>query len=152
MKIEEKLKELGIDLPEVGKASGNYLPAKVVGNLVFCSGNGPRINAGEIATGRVGKDLTLEEGYEAAKWCAINCLSCIKSVIGSLDRIDEIIQVRGFVTSAPDFTQQPSVINGASDLLIKLFGEKGRHARAALGVPTSPGNIAVEVEMIVKIK
>jgi enamine deaminase RidA (YjgF/YER057c/UK114 family) len=151
MKIEEKLKELGIDLPEVGKASGNYLPAKVVGNLVFCSGNGPVKNGVEI-TGRVGKELTLEEGYEAAKWCAICCLSCIKSVIGSLDRIDEIIQVRGFVTSAPDFTQQPSVINGASDLLIKLFGEKGRHARAALGVPTSPGNIAVEVEMIVKIK
>ena len=105
-----------------------------------------------VYIGKVGKELTLEEGYEAAKICAINCLSAVKSVIGSLDRIDEIIQIRGFVNSAPEFTRQPEVINGASELLVKLFGEKGKHVRSAVGTSILPNNIPVELEMIVKVK
>ena len=152
MQIEAKLKELGLNLPEVPKPVAEYIPAKIVGNLVFCSGQGPIKEGVPVYIGRLGKELTVEEGYETAKICAINCLSAVKSVIGSLDRIDEIIQIRGFVNSAPEFTRQPEVINGASELLVKLFGEKGKHVRLAVGTSILPNNIPVELEMILKIK
>ena len=152
MKIENKLKELGLSLPEVPKPVAEYIPAKIVGNLVFCSGQGPVKEGKFVYIGKLGGKLSLNEGYEAAKICALNCLAAIKSVIGSLDNIDEIINLRGFVNSTPDFYRQPEVINGASELIVKIFGEKGKHTRCALGTSVLPSNIPVELEMIVSIK
>ena len=105
-----------------------------------------------IYVGKIGGEVSLKEGYESAKICAINCLAAIKSVIGSLDKIDEIIKVKGYVNSTSDFYRQPEVVNGASELIVKIFGEKGKHARSALGTSVLPGNIPVELEMIVKVK
>ncbi|MBA7547665.1 hypothetical protein ES705_40095 [subsurface metagenome] len=102
--------------------------------------------------GKIGGEVSLKEGYESAKICAINCLAAIKSVIGSLDKIDEIIKVKGYVNSTSDFYRQPEVVNGASELIVKIFGKKGKHARSALGTSVLPGNIPVELEMIVKVK
>lgn len=152
MQIEAKIKEIGINLPKAPKPVAEYIPAKIVGNLVFCSGQGPIKEGVPVYIGKVGKELTLEEGYEAAKICALNCLAAIKSVTGSLDNIDEIINIKGFVNSTPDFYRQPEVINGASELMVKIFGEKGKHTRCALGTSVLPNNIPVELEMIVKIK
>jgi len=152
MKIKDKLKELGLILPEVPKPVAEYIPAKIFGNLVFCSGQGPIKDGKFIYVGRVGEEVSLEEGYESAKVCAINCLAAIKSVIGSLDKIEEIVNLRGFVNSSLDFYRQPEVINGASELIVKIFGEKGKHTRCALGTSVLPGNIPVELEMIVSIK
>jgi len=152
MKIEERLKEIGLNLPEVPKPVAKYIPAKIVGNLVFCSGQGPIKGGKFMYVGRVGKEVSLEEGYKAAAICAINCLAAIKSLIGSLDKIEEIVNLRGFVNSSLDFYRQPEVINGASELIVKIFGEKGKHTRCALGTSVLPGNIPVELEMIVSIK
>lgn len=149
---EQTLRDMGIALPEVPKPTAAYVPAKRVGNLVFCSGQGPSVEDKLICTGKVGAEKTLEEGYEAARICALNCIAAVKDLIGSLDKIEEIVQVRGFVNSAPHFGKQPEVINGASEILEKIFGEKGKHARCALGTSTLPGNITVEVEMVVKVK
>ncbi|NLL61815.1 MAG: RidA family protein [Candidatus Atribacteria bacterium] len=152
MRIEERLKEIGFSLPEAAKPLAEYIPAKLVGNLVFCSGQGPVKDGKMVFIGRVGKELTMEEGYQAAQICALNCLAAIKTAIGSLDRIDEIVSLRGFVNSDLGFFRQPEVINGASDLMVKVFGEKGKHARCALGTSALPGNIPVELEMVVSIK
>ncbi len=149
---EEKLKKMGIIIPEVPKPAAAYVPAKKVGNLVFCSGQGPSVEGKLIHTGKVGKEKTVEEGYQAAKICALNCLAAVKELIGSLDKIEEIVQLRGFVNSASDFGKQPEVINGASEFLEKIFGEKGRHARCALGTSSLPKDITVELEMIVRVK
>lgn len=143
---------MGIELPEVPKPVAAYVPARKVNNLAFCSGQGPIKNGKSIYIGKVGSERTIEEGYQAARICALNCLVATKSLTSSLDRIEEIIQVRGFVNSAPDFKKQPEVINGASELLEKIFGEKGRHARCALGTPNLPRDISVEIEMVVKVK
>ncbi len=152
MIIESKLKEIGITIPEASKPVAEYIPAKIVDKLVFCSGQGPIKNGKPVYVGRVGKEVSLEEGYEAAKICAINCLAAIKTVIRSLDEIDEIVSLRGFVNSSLDFYRQPEVINGASELMVKIFGEKGKHARCALGTSALPDNISVELEMVVKVK
>jgi len=149
---EEKLREMGMTLPPKPKPVAAYIPAKKVGTLVFCSGQGPTVEGKPIHTGKVGVGKTLEEGYEAAKLCVLNCLSAVKDLVGSLDEIEEVVQVRGFVNCTPDFEKQPEVINGASELLEKIFGEKGRHARCALGTSSLPRNITVELEMIVKVK
>lgn len=139
-------------MPIAPKPIAKYIPVKIVDNLAFCSGQGPTKDGKFIFVGRVGKEISLEEGYEAAKMCALNCLAAIKSAIGSLDKIDEIISLRGFVNSNPDFYRQPEVINGASELIIKIFGEKGMHARSALGTSVLPCNISVELEMVVSLK
>jgi enamine deaminase RidA (YjgF/YER057c/UK114 family) len=119
---------------------------------VFVSGQGP-VKDGKVAyAGKVGADLSLEEGYECARLCALNCLAAVKGVVGSLERVVEVVQLRGFVNSAPGFDRQPEVLNGASELMVKLFGEKGRHARAALGTCSLPRNIAVELEMVVRVR
>jgi len=149
---EEKLKKMGITLPRTPKPAAAYVPAKKVGNLVFCSGQGPSVEGELIHTGKVGKEKTVEEGYEAAKICALNCLAAVKDLVGSLDEIEEIVQVRGFVNSTPDFGKQPEVINGASELLEKIFGEKGKHVRCALGTSSLPRDITVELEMLVKVR
>lgn len=149
---EDKLQKLGIELPEVPRPVAAYIPAKRVNNLVFCSGQGPVKNGKFIYVGKVGSERTIEEGYQAARMCVLNCLAAVKSLVGSLDKVEEVVQVRGFVNSATDFERQPEVINGASELLETIFDEKGKHARCALGTSNLPKNITVELEMIVKVK
>lgn len=149
---EERLKELGIELPKPPKPLAAYVPAVRAGDLVFISGQAPMRDGKPVYTGRVGADLTLEEGYEAARLVMINALAVLKEEIGSLDNVERIVKVLGWVNSAPDFTQQPQVINGASELLEQLFGERGRHARSAVSAHTLPFNITVEIEMIVQVK
>ena len=151
--IEEKLKKMGITLPEVEKDPiGEYIPGVTVGNLVFTSGAGTEVKGMERFAGKVGKDLTLEEGKRAARQCAINLLSNLKHEIGDLDRVERIVRLIGYVNSAPGFTYQPKVINGASELLIELWGEKGRHARAALSVNELWADTPVECYLVVQLK
>jgi len=150
-KAEANLRDLGLALPEVPKPVAEYVPAKRVGNFVYVSGQGPIRDGRPAYVGRVGAEVSPEDAYKAAQICALNCLAAVKSLVGSLDAVEEIVQVRGFVNSAPDFHDQPKVVNGASELLVKLFGERGRHARAALGTSNLPGNIPVEVEMVVRV-
>lgn len=152
MSFEAKLKELGITVPAPAKPVAAYVPAVKDGNYVYTSGQIPLVEGQLKFQGKVGKDLPLEQGYEAAKVCAINCLAAIKGVVGSLDNVEQIVKVVGFVNSAPGFTDQPKVINGASELVGQVFGKAGEHARSAVGVSELPINAAVEVEMIVKVK
>ena len=128
------------------------MPAVRTGNLVYTSGQGPNIPIRGVYKGKLGKDFTVEQGYEAAKNCAINCLAAIKDLIGDLDKVERVVKVLGFVNSADGFHQQPQVVNGASELLQTVFGERGAHARSAVGMKELPSNIAVEVEMIVSIR
>jgi len=149
--FEEKIKELGITIPEPVKPLAAYIPAMQVGNLVMTSGQVP-ISAGVVKyQGKVGKDLSEEEGKAAAKLCAINCLSAVKSVIGSLDKIERVLKLTVFIASAEGFTAQPKVANGASEFIGEIFGEAGKHVRSAVGVSELPLNSAVEIEMIVEI-
>lgn len=151
-KIEANLKKIGLEVPAVPVPKYEYIPAKRVGDLVFVSGQGPSRNGEAIYVGKVGGDLTVAQGREAARLSALNCLACLKQMVGTLDNVDEIVQVVGFVNSAPGFGQQPEVINGASKLLVDVFGERGKHTRAALGTSDLPGNIAVEVMLVAKVK
>jgi len=149
---ENNLRELGITLPDTPKPLGAYLPATRTGNLIFLSGVLP-MDRGELAfTGKLGLNLTVEEGYEAAKVACVNALAILKSELGSLERVKQIVKVTGYVASAPDFYDQPKVVNGASELLAAVFGESGRHARAAVGCPSLPANTPVEIEMIVEVR
>lgn len=150
--IENKLKELGYKLTTAPVPLASYIPAVVAGNLIFTSGQISSLNGELKFKGKIGYDLSEEEGKSAAELCALNCLSVIKNSIGSLDKIERIIKVTVFVNSADSFTSQPKVADGASDLLVKLFGEKGKHVRSAVGVNELPVNSAVEIEMIVQIK
>ncbi len=152
MKIEQELAKLGLRLPEPTPPVANFIPAVKVGPLLFISGHGPRLD-GEIKfRGKVGRDLTVEEGYEAARLVMLNCLGTIKREIGDLDKVERIVKLLGFVNAPEGFRESPKVINGASDLLVQLYGEKGRHARSAIGVAALPSEIAVEIEMIVQLK
>ena len=150
--VEEKLKQMGHTLSAPRTPAGNYIPGYRAGNLVFLSGVGPRAADGFSITGKLGQDLTVEQGYQAARQCALNLLSNLRSVIGDLDAVKHIVKVLGMVNGAPDFVRQPEVINGCSDLLVEAFGERGRHARAAVGMGSLPGGIPVEIEMIVEIE
>lgn len=132
--------------------AGAYVPAKIVGNLVFTAGQLPLVSGELMELGKLGKDLHAERGYELAQRCALNALAAIKGVIGDLDRITDVVKVVGFVASTADFTKQPAVINGASELLMQIFGEKGVHARSAVGVPVLPLDSPVEVELIVSFE
>jgi enamine deaminase RidA (YjgF/YER057c/UK114 family) len=149
--IEEKIKELGLELPEVAKPLAAYIPAKQVGNLVMTSGQVPLVKGVINFAGKVGKELSEEEGQKAAQICALNCLAAIKGVIGNLDKIVEVVKLTVFVASAEDFTAQPKVANGASELIGKIFGESGKHVRSAVGVTALPLNASVEIEMIVRV-
>jgi len=151
MKVKERLRELGIELPPVQKPIASYVPAVKVGAFVFSSGQGPLVDGRPKYTGRLGDELTLGQGYEAARICALNCLAAINAEAGSLDDVERAVKVLGFVSSAEGFTEQSRVVNGASDLLVEIFGERGKHARSAVGVNVLPLNIPVEVEMIVKL-
>jgi enamine deaminase RidA (YjgF/YER057c/UK114 family) len=148
---EGKLRELGITLREVPLGDRPLIPYVRTGNLLFLSGNGPTWE-GKTWSGQVGKEYTTEQGYEAARNCALNLLSAARSALGSLDKVKRVVKVLGMVNSAPGFSQQPQVINGCSDLLVQLFGDNGRHARSAVGMAALPGNIPVEIEMILEVE
>jgi len=150
--IEEKINELGYTLPETAKPLAAYIPAIRTGEFVYTSGQVPLVDGKLKYEGKIGTDLTLEEGQKAAIVCALNGLSAIKEVVGNLDNIEQIIKVTVFVSSANGFTDQPKVANGASELLGNIFGDAGIHARSAVGVSELPINSAVEIEMIVKVK
>jgi enamine deaminase RidA (YjgF/YER057c/UK114 family) len=149
--VEERLAALGLSLPEAATPIANYAGAVRSGNLVFVSGHGPRPDPDKIYVGKVGTDLDVDAGYQAARIVILNCLSTLKAEIGHLDRVRRVVKLLGMVNSAPGFGQQPKVINGASDLLVELFGDRGRHARSAVGMAELPGGISVEIEMIVEV-
>jgi len=149
--IEDKIKELGLELPEVAKPLAAYIPAKQVGNLVMTSGQVPLVKGVINFAGKVGSDLTEEEGQKAAQICALNCLAAIKGVIGNLDKIVEVVKLTVFVASVETFSSQPKVANGASELIGKIFGESGKHVRSAVGVTSLPLNASVEIEMTVRV-
>ena len=152
MTVEETLASMGLTLPDASRPLASYVPAIRAGGLVFCSGQLPMQNGELMCRGQVGAEVTEREAYDAARAAALNCLAAIKSVIGDLDSIARVVKVTGYVNSGTGFTAQPSVINGASDLLVDVFGERGRHARAAIGVFGLPLGAAVEIEMIVEVE
>jgi enamine deaminase RidA (YjgF/YER057c/UK114 family) len=148
---EEKLAELGIKLPAVPAAIANYVPAVRSGNLVFLAGQVAKGADGKIIAGKVGRDYTEAQGAEAARTCAIQLLAVLKAEVGDLAKVKRIVRVGGFVNCTEDFTAQPKVVNGASDLLVAVFGDKGRHARASVGVASLPAGAPVEVELIAEV-
>lgn len=151
MKVEARLKELGLTLPAPPKPVGAYLTSRQVGNLLFLSGTTCYTPEGLLFKGRVGREITLSDGYAAARQTMLNLLSVAKAALGDLDRVECIVKLNGYVNSAPDFERQPEVINGASDLLEQVFGESGKHARTSIGVNILPGNIPVEIEMVLQV-
>ncbi len=152
MKVEEKLKEIGLELPPAIQPVANYVTAVRTGNLVFLSGQGPLREDGTLITGKIGSDLSQDEGYEAARRVGLGLLASLKTEIGDLDKVRRVVKLLGMVNCMPDFVDQPRVINGASDLLVEVFGDKGKHARSAVGMNALPMNIAVEIEMIVEVE
>jgi enamine deaminase RidA (YjgF/YER057c/UK114 family) len=150
--IDKRLAELGIALPAPAKPVANYVPFVRSGNLVFVSGQGPMQDGKVVVAGKLGGEVSPENGARAARLCAINVLAHLREACGGdLSRVRRIVKVLGFVNSTPDFADQPKVINGASDLFVEVFGEAGRHARSAVGAPALPLNIAVEVEAVAEV-
>jgi len=149
---EARLAELGITLPKPPSPVANYVNGVQSGNLIFLAGKGPKRADGTEIRGKLGADLTIEEGYEGARLTAINQLAVLKSMLGNLNRVERVVKVHGMVNSDPNFVEQPSVINGFSDLIVAVFGERGRHARAAVGMASLPRGQAVEIEMIVEVR
>ena len=149
---EQKIKDLGIELFTPPPPVANYVKAVRTGNLVFLAGHGPTKPDGGYVTGKVGSDLTIKEGYDVARLVAIALLSSLKAEIGDLNKVKRIVKVKGMVNATNDFTSQPEVINGCSDLLVEIFGDKGEHARAAVGMGSLPRNISVEIEMVVEVE
>lgn len=149
---EEKLKELGITLPQPPSPVANYVNAVRTGNLIFLAGKGPRSADGNEIIGKLGREISIEEGYRAARLTAINQLAVLKAELGDLNKVVRIVKVLGMVNSDPSFVEQPAVINGFSDLMVEVFGERGRHARAAVGMASLPRGQAVEIEMIVEVE
>ncbi|WP_111670460.1 RidA family protein [Algoriphagus litoralis] len=143
---EEKIKQMGLVIPEVSQPIANYVKWKQVGNLLYLSGTGPKIY------GKVGGDLSTEQGYEAARATGLEIIAVLKAATGDLSRIKQFVKVLGMVNATPEFTAQPAVINGFSDLMVEVFGEKGKHARSAVGVGSLPNNMAVEIEVIVELE
>lgn len=151
MSYEEQLKELGIELPQAPKPVATYIPAVRAGNLLFLSGVLPMQNGELVYAGKLGRDLTVEQGMQAAKTAVLNALAIAKQELGTLDRITRVVKVVGHVASAEGFTDQPQVLNGASDLLVEIFGDAGRHARVAIGAAELPRRAAVEIEVILAV-
>ncbi|MBE0465937.1 MAG: RidA family protein [Candidatus Desulforudis sp.] len=152
MSVEERIKAMGLSVPVPPKPVAAYVPGVETGGLVFTSGQLPVVDGALLFRGRVGAEISPEEGCEAARLCALNCLGVIRSLAGSLDRVERVVRITGYVRSAPGFEGQPGVINGASETVIEVFGEAGRHARAAVGVSDLPLGAALELEMIVKLR
>lgn len=151
MQAEARLKEMGIKLPPAVTPVANYVPAVRSGNLVFLSGHGPFKEDGSLITGKVGSELTVEQGYEAARRVAVGLMGSLKAEIGDLEKVKRVVKLLGLVNCTSDFTDPPKIINGASDLLVEVFGARGKHARSAVGTNALPMNIAVEIEMIVEV-
>jgi len=152
MSAEDKIKELGLELGGAGAPAGNYVPAVRTGNLVFISGQLPVRPDGTRPSGKLGAITTVDEGYEAARLCAVAMLARLRDETGSLDKVKRIVKVVGYVNATPEFIQHPAVVNGASDLLAEVFGEVGKHARAAIGVSSLPAGVPVEVELIAEVE
>lgn len=149
--IDARLAELGITLPAVARPVAAYVPAMISGNLVFTAGQLPFVDGALVATGKVGAEVTAAQAADLARICALNALAAAHSVLGSLDVVQRVVKVNGFVSSAPDFIGQPQVLNGASEVLAEIFGDKGQHARAAVGVAVLPLDSPVEVDLILEI-
>lgn len=149
-RIDARLRELGIALPQAAAPAANYVPFVTTGNLLFVAGQLPMVDSKVAVTGVLGAGLTLEEGQEAARLCAVNIIAQAKSALGELDRVARVVRLGAFVASSTDFTDQPRVVNGASDLMVEAFGEPGRHARAAVGVNVLPLGAAVEIDAIIE--
>jgi enamine deaminase RidA (YjgF/YER057c/UK114 family) len=152
MKTDEKLKELGIVLPKVARPMASYAPAVLSGTYVFVSGQLPMVEGKLKAEGKVGREVSVDEARECARISALNCLAAVRDIAGNLDRIRRIVRVTGYVRCADDFKDHPKIINGASDLLLQIFGEQGLHARSAVGCNSLPLGAPVEVEMIVEVE
>jgi enamine deaminase RidA (YjgF/YER057c/UK114 family) len=154
MSVEQRLKELGIVLPAVGGPIGNYVHAKRVGNLLYLSGKGPPEGAdGRMPKGKLGAGMSIEEGYRHARQVGLVLIAAIRDALdGELDRVEDVVKVLSMVNAAPDFEDHPKVVNGCSDLFVEVFGERGRHARSAVGMSSLPGGIPVEIEVIVSVR
>jgi enamine deaminase RidA (YjgF/YER057c/UK114 family) len=151
VEVEAKLEKMGLILPEVRTPAFNYIPTRRSGNILFVSGHGPSKDGKLAYRGKVGRELTVEQGADAARITMLNCLASIKAAIGDLDKVTQVLKLLGMVASEEGFVQQPLVINGASDLLVELYGDRGRHARSAVGLFMLPGGMPVEIEMIVEV-
>ena len=149
--VTNRLEQLGIELPALSPAAGQYVPAVVVGNLLFASGQTPTSAGRQPIVGRVGDDVSLAAARNGARLAMLNVLSGVSAVAGSLDRVRRVVRVIGYVRSAPGFSEQPAVVDGASELLLQIWGEAGRHARTSIGVAELPGGAPVEVELIVEL-
>ena len=152
MSPEAKLKELGLQLPTPPTPIASYVPWRRAGQLLYLSGQGPRDEAGQISIGRLGRDCSVERGYADARCVGLQLLATIRAAIGSLDRVEAVIKLLGMVNAEPDFGDQPKVINGCSDILVEVLGERGKHARSAVGMGSLPNGMTVEVEAIILIK
>jgi enamine deaminase RidA (YjgF/YER057c/UK114 family) len=152
MSAEERLKELGLVLPELAKPVANYLPYRLVGNVLYLAGQGPRDENGRQLTGKVGAEISVEEGYRRARLVGLGLLAAMRDALGSLDRVDFIVKLLGMVNAVPNFNDSPKVINGCSDLFVEVFGDAGRHARSAVGNVMLPNQISVEIEGVVAVK
>ncbi len=152
MSAEARLKELGIVLPSLGTPVANYLPYRLAGNILYLAGQGPRDESGKQLTGKLGKDISIEEGYRRARLVGLGLLAAMRDALGSLDRVDYIVKLLGMVNAVPDFNDSPKVINGCSDLFVDVFGDAGRHARSAVGNVMLPNQISVEIEGVVAVK
>ena len=150
MTPEAKLQSMGLELPKVASPAANYVPFKISGNMLYLSGQGPRDPSGAVFTGKVGKDVSVEAAYEHARLVGLGLLAAAKAAAGELSRI-EVVKVLGMVNAVPEFTEQPKVINGCSDLFVAVLGERGRHARSAVGMASLPMNITVEIEAVLRI-
>ena len=152
MSAEARLKELGIVLPKVPAPVANYLPYRVAGNLLFLAGQGPRDESGNLLSGKVGGDVSVDEAYKRARIIGLQLLSAARIALGSLDRVDTVVKMLCMVNAVPEFKEHPKVANGMSDLFVEVFGDNGKHARSAVGMGSLPGQISVEIEGIFSIK
>ena len=150
-RVEKRLDELGLLLPQIPKPLAAYIPAKRVGNLVFTAGQLPIVNGVLICKGLLGQDIQIDEAFQAARVCTLNALSAVKGVVDDLDKIVQIVRIVGYVAGIQTFVQQPAVINGASELILEIFGEFGKHARSAIGVSSLPLNASVEIELTLEV-
>ena len=151
-KIESRLQELGITLPDSPAPLANYVPVVKTGNLIYLSGVGPTAKSdGSEYKGKLGDNISVDEGYDAARLTAVNLIARLKGYLGDLDRVTQIVKLLSMVNATPDFTEPPAVSNGCSDLMVEVFGDRGRHARSAIGVATLPGGIPIEIELIAEI-
>ena len=152
MSAEARLKELGLTLPQLSAPVANYLPYRIAGNLLFLAGQGPRAADGSSLTGKVGSEVSVEEGYKRARIIGLQLLSATRMALGSLDRVDAVIKMLCMVNAGPDFKDHPKVANGMSDLFVEVFGDAGKHARSAVGMGSLPNQISVEIEGVLAIK